>query len=176
VTWLDAVLDAARLGPVLDVACGSGRHALAIAARGAHCVGVDRDAAALASLAAEARSRALPASAIRADLEAQARLPVAPHRCGALLVFRYLWRPLAPALWEALRPGGILVYETFTLRHREIALHPRNPEFLLAEGELPKLFPEGELLAFEETLGAGPPAEALARLVARKPASPRTRA
>lgn len=162
------MLEAARKGPVLDVACGQGRHALAVAARGARAVGVDRDPAALAVLAAAARARGLPAWPVRADLEAGARLPVAAGRCGAVLVFRYLWRPLAPALWEALRPGGLLLYETFTRRQREIGLNHRNPSFLLEDDELPALFPGARILLHEEGVTEGPPLEALARLAALK--------
>jgi hypothetical protein len=85
-----------------------------------------------------------------------------------VLVFRYLWRPLAPALWEALRPGGLLLYETFTKRQREMGLHPRNPAFLLEEGELLALFPGAHVLLHEEGVTEGSPPEALARLAALK--------
>ena len=64
-----------------------------------------------------------------------------------------------------LRPGGVLLYETFTRHHREIAEHPRNPAFLLEPGELPKLFAGLEVLRYEE---ARSETEAVARLVARR--------
>ena len=78
--WLDAALAAAALGPALDLACGRGRHALALAARGARTLALDRHAAGLAALAAEARVRGLPLACLRADLEggsALARLDAA---------------------------------------------------------------------------------------------------
>ena len=65
-------------------------------------------------------------------------------------------------------PGGILLYETFTRRQREIAEHPRNPAFLLEPGELQKLVPGLETLRFEEAEVEAPEREAIARLVARK--------
>jgi SAM-dependent methyltransferase len=168
--WLDAALAAAELGPALDLACGRGRHALALAARGARTLALDRDAAALALLAAEARARRLPLACLRADLEGRGALPVAPGRLGVLVVSRYLWRPLAPALAEALAPGGLLLYETFTQAQEKLRHGPRNPAFLLATGELPRLFPGLRVEAFEEGLvesARGP--EALARLAARRP-------
>jgi hypothetical protein len=87
-----------------------------------------------------------------------------------VLVFRYLWRPLAPALAALLAPGGLLVYETFTLAQEKLPHGPRNPAFLLRPGELRELFPGLRVRLFEEGLfGAGPERQALARLVAERP-------
>jgi SAM-dependent methyltransferase len=155
-------------GPALDLACGRGRHALALAASGVPVVALDRDRARLAELAAAARARALPVRLLRADLEAGACIPLASASCSAVLVFRYLHRPLAAEIVRVLRPGGVLVYETFVTRHRELADHPRNPAFLLDSGELPKLFAALEPLRAEEAVALLPAPEAVARLVARK--------
>lgn len=168
--WREALRDAARLGPLLDVACGGGRHTLASAAAGARAVGLDRDAAALRALARRAAEDGIArqVSAVRADLETGPGLPLRRGCCGAVLVFRYLHRPLAPALAEALAPGGLLLYETFTSRQRDLGHGPRNPAFLLEPGELPTLFPELEIVSHVEVVTAGPRPEALARLVARR--------
>jgi SAM-dependent methyltransferase len=165
----DAIAVASARGPVVDVACGRGRHALWLAARGVPVLGIDRDAEALAALRERARAGRLPVRGVRADLEAAA-FPLRPESCGALLVFRYLHRPLAPALSAALRPGGLLVYETFTVHQRELGTGPRNPAFLLEPGELPRLFPELEVVSRGEQITGGEHASATARLFARKPA------
>jgi hypothetical protein len=55
-----------------------------------------------------------------------------------ILVTRYLHRPLVPALANALKPGGLLLYETFTLAQAQNG-HPTNPDFLLVPGELSRL-------------------------------------
>jgi SAM-dependent methyltransferase len=160
--------DAGHRGPILDLACGRGRHCIAIAEGGDHAVGVDRRAEALADLRDVARARGLRLHGVRADLESDSELPFVPGCFGAVLVFRFLFRPLAPRIEEVLQPGGLLLYETFTLRQRNLGSGPRNPAFLLHEGELPKLFPGLEVLEFWEGVdNAGTPA-ALARLVARK--------
>jgi SAM-dependent methyltransferase len=161
--------DAAALGPVLDLACGSGRNTLALAAAGLPVVGLDRDRARLAALRAAARERGLAVSALAADLETARGIPLASGSCGAVLVFRYLHRPLAGEIVRVLHAGGLLLYETFTLRHKEVAQHPRNPAFLLEPGELPRLFPGLRVLRAEEALVSAPEPAALARLVARKP-------
>jgi SAM-dependent methyltransferase len=178
VSTLPALADATRDGPLLDLACGAGRHALASAAAGIRTVALDRDAAALARLRAATRERAAAARerglaarihALRADLEGGTAIPLRPGAFGAVLVFRYLHRPLADAIASLLRPGGLLVYETFTTAQRALGRGPRNPAFLLEPGELPVLFQGLRTLSFEEGLyGDGVP-EALARLLAVRP-------
>ncbi|MEN8161207.1 MAG: class I SAM-dependent methyltransferase, partial [Myxococcota bacterium] len=158
------------LGRVLDLACGSGRNALPLARDGSRVIGLDRSRERLGALAETARAERLPLLAVCADLEAGGALPLATASAGAVLVFRYLHRPLGPELERVLRPGGLLVYETFTIHHREVAEHPRNPAFLLEPGELPALFPGLEVLRYEEAQVRAPTPRAVARLVARKPA------
>jgi SAM-dependent methyltransferase len=160
---------AAERGPVVDLACGRGRHCIAAAEGGAYAIGVDRNATFLAELRATARERGLRVDAVRADLEHQSELALKPECCAAILVFRFLFRPLAPRIEEALQPGGLLLFETFTVHQAEFATGPRNPAFLLAEGELPELFPSLEVLAFWEGVTNGSSPAAVARLAARKP-------
>jgi len=169
VAELERLRAAAALGPVLDLASGSGRNALALAAAGVRVVGLDRNRERLAALARAAHTRGLRVATVRADLECGHGIPLASASCGAVLVFRYLHRPLAGELARVLRPGGLLLYETFTVHHKEVAQHPRNPAFLLEPGELIRLFPGLEVLRAEEALVQAPAPEAVARLVARKP-------
>jgi SAM-dependent methyltransferase len=166
--------EAAQLGPVVDLACGRGRHTLATAALGLRILGVDRDAAALGVLVYAARSHSPPllVTGVRADLEQAPGLPFCAQSCGAVLVFHYLHRPLARAIATLLRPGGLLLYETFTEDQKNLGYGPTNPAFLLARGELRELFPELAVLAYEEGLSVGQRPEALARLAARRGASP----
>ena len=85
-------------------------------------------------------------------------------------MFRYLHRPLAAEIIRVLQPNGVLLYETFTRDHAQLAQHPRNPVFLLEPGELCGLFSALVTLRAEEVRVAAPAPEAVARLVARKPA------
>jgi SAM-dependent methyltransferase len=102
------------------------------------------------------------------DLEASGESPLSREAYGAVLVFRYLHRPLMPSIRDALRPGGILMYETFTVDQRRFG-KPRSPDHLLQPGELGKWFGDWERIhQFEGTLAD--PERAVAQLVCRKPA------
>ncbi|MCG8588712.1 MAG: class I SAM-dependent methyltransferase [Proteobacteria bacterium] len=160
----DRVAHAAALGPVLDVASGRGRHAVPLARDGVPVVALDRRSEFLVELRRAAGPAAV--ATVRCDLEADASPPVAPSRWGAVLVFRYLHRPLCPALSELLCPGGLLLYETFLVDQAELEGGPRNPAFLLESGELPCLFPSLEIAAYHEGLHGG---AATAQLLAQKP-------
>jgi len=125
VRWTPLLPPAAR---VLDVACGHGRHVRWLAATGHRVTAIDRDAALLAPLADVADT-------VQADLEAGPWPLAAGSRFDAVVVTNYLWRPLMPALKDAVAPGGLLIYETFAQAHAALG-RPRRPEFLLAPGEL----------------------------------------
>ena len=77
---------------------------------------------------------------------------------------------LADRICEALAPGGLLLYETFTIRQRDLGQQPTNPAFLLQEGELQRAFGGLETLPVGEDLTEGPRPDAMARLVARRSA------
>ena len=114
---------------LLDVACGSGRHARFFAWRGVQVVAVDRDAEALQSLSG------IDGIAVECrDLEAQV-WPYAPDTFDAVVVCNYLWRPTFGALLAMLRPGGVLLYETF-MDGNERYGKPSRPDFLLRSNEL----------------------------------------
>jgi len=135
-------------GDALDVACGHGRHALWLAERGFRTTAVDGDSALIRSLNHEAVSRALPLHAQTIDLENGPPF-LLPDSFDLIVVVHYLHRPLCPALVAALRPSGVLVYETFT-RAQAARGKPSNPAFLLEAGELLRLVQPLEVLAHRE--------------------------
>jgi SAM-dependent methyltransferase len=128
-------------GKVLDVAAGSGRHALWLAAHAFTVTAVDRDAAAMQSLADCART-------IVADLES-GPWPLDGETFDAVLVTNYLHRPLFPQLVAAVAPGGVLVYETFAAGNESVG-RPSRPDFLLAPGELLGAVPGLRIVAYED--------------------------
>jgi SAM-dependent methyltransferase len=162
---------ASELGPVVDLACGHGRNALAVARWGVPVVGIDRNPDALAELADAAGRARLAIDCVRSDLEAESGFPLKPASCGAILVFRFLHRPIASQIAQALVPGGMLLAETFTLEQRELGYGPTRAAFLLRQGELPTLYPQLAIDATWEGISqAGPRPEAVARLRAHRAA------
>ncbi|HYQ82042.1 MAG TPA: class I SAM-dependent methyltransferase [Anaeromyxobacteraceae bacterium] len=150
-----------RGGTVLDLACGSGRHALFLAARGHPVTAVDRDPEALARLAGVEG-----VAATWADLES-APWPLAGRRFDAVVVANYLHRPLLPAIGEALAAGGVLLYETFMRGHQALG-KPSNPDFLLEPGELLRAFADLTPVAFEQGRVEEPRPAVVQRLCAVK--------
>jgi SAM-dependent methyltransferase len=116
-------------GTVLDFACGHGRHARLLARQGYRVEAVDRDAAALAQLADT------PGITTRlADLEGDA-WPYSPACFDGIVVTNYLYRPRLNDLLDTLKPGGVLIYETFMQGNEKFG-KPSNPDFLLRPDEL----------------------------------------
>lgn len=139
-------------GSALDIACGSGRNTLYLAAHGYHVDAVDYDGDALAHLQKTARAHRIPhVSVQRLDMETGDGPPEFPaEHYDLILVFFYLYRPLFPALLQALKPGGVLLYETFLLDNHLKRGHPRRREFCLAPNELLHLTPGMRLLHYDE--------------------------
>jgi SAM-dependent methyltransferase len=147
-------------GRVLDIACGSGRHARFFAARGHPVEAVDCDPARLALLAS------VPGiSALCADLE-KGPWPYGGQRFSGIVVTHYLYRPLFPHLLTALATGGVLIYETFAAGNERYG-RPSNPAFLLKPGELLEAV-RGRLrvIAYEELEVSEPRPAVLQRICA----------
>lgn len=149
---------------VLDVACGRGRHALLFAAAGFEVTAVDRDADALAGMTASAAALGVSVNARADDMEVPG-YTFAPRSWDVIVVTRYLHRPLFGALRDALAPGGLLVYETFTAGQRDEPTGPSSEAFLLQPGELLSLVAPLELIDQFEGVVDG---QHLAAVVARR--------
>jgi len=146
-------------GRVLDVACGHGRHVRYLSSLGFAVVGVDRDEAALAALTG------MSGVEIRvADIEA-GTWPFAPGGFDGVVVTNYLHRPLFPDLVSALRPGGVLIYETFALGNERYG-RPSNPAFLLRPDELLHNLEPLAVVAFEQGVVSAPKQAVIQRVCA----------
>jgi SAM-dependent methyltransferase len=160
---LDALLP--RRGRALDVAGGSGRHALWLARRGLEVTLADVSDVALERAARDARAEGLALATVQVDLES-ALLPPGPW--DLILCVYFLHRALFPSLAAALAPGGVLVAAHATRTNLERHSHP-GPRWLLEDGELPTLVRGLDVLRYEEGwLESG---RHEARLVARRPAA-----
>ncbi len=134
---------------LLDVACGYGRHAKFFAARGARVTAADRDQAAIATLlgidGVVAELRDLEGASSSSDA-----WPYEPASFDAVVICNYLWRPTFSAMLASIKPGGVLLYETF-MDGNERYGKPSRADFLLRSNELLALLRDDfSIRAYEE--------------------------
>lgn len=152
-------------GPVLDLACGMGRHARLFLARGHPVTAIDRDLTGIADLTG-APGGTPGLEILQADLEDGTAFPLAGRRFAGVVVTNYLFRPLFPALVAAVAPGGVLIYETYA-RGNENFGRPRNPDHLTEPGDLLEAV-RGQLriVAYEDLIDRSPKPAARQRICA----------
>ncbi|HYL59038.1 MAG TPA: class I SAM-dependent methyltransferase [Candidatus Acidoferrales bacterium] len=136
----------ARAGVALDVAAGRGRHSLALARTGVRVVAVDFSIEAMRQLAAAARAERLTLWPVVANLD---NFRLKEESFDAIVNVNFLDRVLFPGFRRALKPGGILIADTFLIDQAAIG-HPRDPRFLLAHGELRALAGDLEIEEYRE--------------------------
>jgi SAM-dependent methyltransferase len=154
VTWIPAG------GIVLDLACGSGRHARLLAGLGYRVEAVDRDESHMASL------RGVAGVSVKlADLKG-GPWPYSSRQFAGIIVCNYLHRALFPCLLEAVDRKGVLIYETFAVGNERFG-KPSNPNYLLKPGELLEVV-RGQLrvIAYEDVFVQQPRPGMLQRICA----------
>ncbi len=125
-------------GTVLDVACGNGRHANLFLERKLKVAAVDRDPQQISG-----------ARFLQVDLEDGSPWPFPGEQFEGVVVTNYLNREIFPEIQNSLKPGGVLIYETFMLGNEKFG-KPSNPAFLLRPGELLDAFRDLTVKGFEE--------------------------
>ncbi|MGM0593173.1 MAG: class I SAM-dependent methyltransferase [Pseudomonadota bacterium] len=133
-------------GDALDLAAGRGANALLLARHGLNCQAWDISDTAMQALQHQAGCENLPLHCQVRDVTAA---PPAANSFDLIVVSRFLHRPLCPAITAALRPGGLLFYQTFTVEKSD-PRGPTNPDYLLRRNELLQLFPELAVVAYRE--------------------------
>jgi len=149
---------------VLDVACGHGRHMRWLSEQGCQVTGLDRSADALAAAKAYGE-------VVLADIENN-DWPLlhngVARQFDGVVVTNYLWRALLPMIAASVRPGGVLIYETFAQGNETVG-KPSRPDFLLAHGELLEHFANWQVVAYEDGFLESPP-RFVQRIAAIRPA------
>jgi tellurite methyltransferase len=167
VEHLDLFTEGTLPGPVLDMACGDGHNGIFLA-REKHLpvICCDRSRDALDRTRRLAAEYGVTITVWQVDLEREGTYPLPQESYGGILVFRYLHRPLIPSMRKALRKGGILIYETFTVEQPKFG-KPHNPDFLLKPRELHQWFEDWNIIHAFEGIKDGPK-RAVAQIVCRK--------
>ena len=151
-----------RTGVALDLACGLGGNALLLARHGLHCSAWDVSNVAVEKLRKVADLHGL---SVEAQVRDVVHRPPAPRSFDVIVVSRFLHRPLVPFIVDALKPCGLVFYQTF-IQDKPVDIGPSNPDYLLAENELLRLFSGMRILLYREegqvgNTGAGFRGEAL---------------
>lgn len=151
-------------GTALDVAGGVGRHAIWLAQRGWRVQLLDVSEVGVKH-AEENSTLAGTADSISTEiLDLNTRQDLGRERYDLVIVFFFLQRELFPALVAALKPGGFLIYKTYTTEQQKLRGGPSHPLFLLEPNELLRAFPSLRVLHYHETIQE----KGMAELVARK--------
>jgi len=169
--WLVKNFGLLPKGLALDLAMGRGRNAIYLATRGFDVDGVDVDPSAVAEARTSARKMNAPIRAVVGNLEDGTYI-IPEETYDVIVVFNYLHRPLFGDIRDGVRPGGVVLYETFNEDQPSYG-RPTDPNFLLRHGELREVFGDWEILAEREGVEPerpGGPPRASAGIVARRPA------
>lgn len=147
--WLMIHLNSLPSGRALDLATGTGRSAIELARRGWTVSGIDISEIGIRLALEHAERVRIRIDWIVANLE-DFRLPT--EHFDVVTVFNYLDREKLPGqIVRTLRPGGILLFETFTLNQFQMpGNRMKNPDHMLRPGELLTMFPGLRIRAYRD--------------------------
>jgi SAM-dependent methyltransferase len=135
----------------LDLACGLGANSLLLAEKGLDSHAWDVSSVALDQLQSLAEQQSLSVTTLQRDIENH---PPPPNHFDVIVVSQFLYRPIFPAIIAALKPGGLLFYQTY--HQQKVTEHgPSNQKFLLAPNELLSLLADLELVFYREDARQG---------------------
>jgi SAM-dependent methyltransferase len=139
-------------GTALDIAAGTGRNAIALARAARRVVAADFSRTGMRTLAEIARRDTLTIAPVVADLEES--FPFRSNSFDVILNVSYLDRELVPLFKTALRPRGMLLFDTLLIDEADEAGHGhlRNNRFTLDHHELRVLLSDLELVRYREGL------------------------
>jgi SAM-dependent methyltransferase len=132
------------VGRTLEVAAGSGRNALFLAARGHRVIACDASRAALEAIRAASTGGRI--DLVQMDLDDPGFREASVDN---VVCVNFLDRRLFPEIERWLRPGGVLLFDTFLVDQRAVG-HPRNPDFLLGRNELLEQLRRYRILRYRE--------------------------
>ena len=148
---------------LLDIACGSGRHSIYAASKGYKVISLDISKEKILNF--KSIKSIYP---IQIDIEASNAWPFKYKTFDAVIVTNYLYRPIFQNIINSIKPGGILLYETFSIEN-SIFGKPNNPKYLLKPQELLSLAKKNnmEIINYEEIITQSPIKKALQRIHTR---------
>ena len=155
-------------GHALDLAAGIGRNAIFLAQQGMTVEAIDISDVALEKIKAYAESEQLAITTTVSDLDQTTSFSTT---YDVIVISHYLNRDLIPTIKQALKPGGLIFYQTF-IKDKVENIGPSNPDYLLASNELLSLFHDYQIIVYREDATIGDHEQGFrneAMLIAQKP-------
>jgi SAM-dependent methyltransferase len=155
-------------GRALDIASGEGRNAVFLAQHGFDVDSVDISEKGLRKAQELARQMGVEIRTLVSDLDTY---QIEKGRYDLISNFYFLNRKLIPRMKRGLKKGGIVIFETYILEHRNLRTGgPKNLRYFLKPNELLKLFREFRILFYREGIfRENGKRKAIASLIAQKP-------
>jgi len=133
-------------GQALDLACGLGANSVLLATKGLTVTSWDISPVAIQNLQRQTEKTVFQIDAQVRDVISQ---PPAENSVDVLVVTHFLVRDMAEQLMRALKPGGLVFYQTFC-RDKVSEQGPKNPDYLLNDNELLAMFAGLKLRVYRE--------------------------
>jgi len=164
VSAYDEFLSGSAPGFALDVAGGVGRHSIWVAQRGWRGKLPDVSEVGIKQAKENAKSTGTASSISFEVRDLNVVQDLGREQYDLVVVFFFLQRELFPALAAAIKPGGLMIYKTYTAEQKNFAGGAGHPMFLLEPNELLRAFSSMRVLHYHETIQQ----KGVAELVARK--------
>jgi len=132
---LEEFIDQAPQGKALDIACGNGRNSIFMNKRGFTVDAIDISTVATQKL----NERNLGINVKCMDIDT---LTIPENSYELIINIRFLERRLFPMIEKGLKPGGLLLFESFT--------GGKNEKFCLKPNELLHIFPTLRVIYYKE--------------------------
>ena len=137
-------------GKVLCLAEGEGRNAVFLAQKGYKVTGIDISSVAVKKAYLLAQEFGVKIKGVVASLK---EYKIQPNSFDAIVCFYYVDKSLVEKIKTWLKPGGVLIYEAYTVREKaKKKRQSSDDENYLREQELLRLFSGMRVLKYEEPL------------------------
>ena len=169
--FLKEKLSLLKKGKALVLAMGEGRNAVYLAENGFDVTGVDISEVGIEKCERLAEERGVVVNSIVADLT---DYDMGKEQYDLITNFYFYDRSILPRVIDSLKPGGIIIFETYSRDHpKHSKFGPKNPDYLVNPNELLEVFKSFRILFYEDTVteldeGMHKGKAALIRLVAKK--------
>lgn len=164
VEFLEDHIDLLPRGKALVLAMGEGRNAVFLAQKGFLVEGCDISPIAVKKALLLAQEKGTEIKAFEADLESY---KIEHEKYDLIACFYYLQRDLIPQIKEGLKPGGMVIMETYTIDNQRLGFSgPKNPDYLLKPNELLHLFSDMKVILYREVVVDGK--KAVASIIAQR--------